>query len=187
MSFKGKHMQKTSIILVIGLVVSILFSSFMVSLNSALQSENEELKKEDNRLLGIDSVRGVHMEAVDITNQNLVDWINTHNMLYHQSINQVKIENVSKFGFSPFGGLTIKSTISMDILNSGTNILNGLVVTATNEDSSFVETNSVVLKPLNASESRKVSIPVYWYLGDSKVDVIVEVLLNGTLITTGTY
>ena len=179
-------MQKISIFLGVALVVSVLFSSFMVSFNSGLKSENEELKKENNRLLGIDSVRKVHMESIDKTNQNLIDWINTHNMKYHQSINQVKIENVTQYGFSPFGGLTIESTVSMDILNNGTNTINGLVVTATNDDPFYKASwrKSVALEPLNASESRRVSLPVLWYLGDSSVVVIIEVLLNGTLIAS---
>ena len=179
-------MQKTSITLVVALIATILFSSFMVMDNSNLQSQNEELKKENNRLLGIDTVRKVVMKNIEETNQNLVEWINTHNMKYHQSINQVRIENVTTFGFSPFGGLTIESTVSMDILNNGTNTINGLVVTATNDDPFYKASwrKSVALEPLNASESRRVSLPVLWYLGDSNVNVIIEVLLNGTLIAS---
>ena len=158
----------------------------MVLNNNSLQSQIEELTTENNQLLSTDSLRKAEIENINKTNQNLVDWINTHNMRYHQSINQVEIENVTASGFLSQTFPTIESTVSMDILNNGTNTINGLVVTATNNDPFYKDhySRSVALNPLNASESRKVSLPVFWDLGKGSptTKVTIEVLLNQTLI-----
>ena len=133
----------------------------------------------------LDKMTSNAMENIEKTNHNLVDWINTHNMKYHQSINQVVIENITTSGFLSQTWPTIKSTVSMDILNNGTNIINGLVVTATNTDPYYKVSwrESVALSPLNASESRRVSIPFFYAIGFPYVDGVIEVLLNGTLIS----
>ena len=185
-------MQKTSIILGVALIVSVLFSSLLVYSNFSLQGKNEELQgqnekleKENNRLLEVDSTRQVEIETINKTNQNLVDYINEHNIKYHQSINQAKIENVTIEGFSPYGGLAIQSTVTADIGNNGSNTLTDLVVTVQTMQYQLFSKGEKP-KNLDPGESQRIKLPILWNLGTNP-PVIIEVLLNGTLIATGTY
>ena len=55
-------MQKTIIILSVALIISVLFSAFMVLNSNSLQIQNEELQKENTDLQDIIEENEIHIE-----------------------------------------------------------------------------------------------------------------------------